>query len=88
MEERERLALRNKVKEEKHSGDTRGIEARYWNEKVFARPNGLRERWDCDFVQGTWTYQKEEIYIPVVGRRRAWVRIYVHAWHSNGVELT
>ena len=42
--ERERLALRNKVKEEKHLRDIRGVEGRYWNEKVSARLNGLREK--------------------------------------------
>ena len=41
VEERIRLALRNKVKEEKNSGDIRGVERRYWNENVSARPNGL-----------------------------------------------
>ena len=44
MEERERLALRNKVKEEKHLRDIREVEGRYWNEKVSARPNGLCEK--------------------------------------------
>ena len=39
IEERERLALRNKVKEEKYSRDTRGVEEIYWNENVSARPN-------------------------------------------------
>ena len=44
IEERERLALRNKVKEEKHLRDIPGVERRYWNENVAARPNGLREK--------------------------------------------
>ena len=46
IEERESLALRNKVNEEKHLKDIRGVEGRYWNEHVFARPNGLREKAD------------------------------------------
>ena len=33
IEEREKLALRNQVKEEKHVRDIRGVEGRYWNEK-------------------------------------------------------
>ena len=32
LREKEMLALRNKVKEEKHSTDTRGVEGRYWNQ--------------------------------------------------------
>ena len=40
---RERLALRNKVKEEEHLKDLRGGKRRNRNENVFARPNGLRE---------------------------------------------
>ena len=43
IEERERPALRNKVKE-KHLRDIRGVDGRYWNENVSARPNGLREK--------------------------------------------
>ena len=40
---RERLALRNKVKEEEHLRDLRGVKRRNRNENVFARPNGLRK---------------------------------------------
>ena len=40
---RERLALRNKVKEEEHLRDLRGVKRRNRNENVFARPNRLRE---------------------------------------------
>ena len=40
---RERLALRNKVKEEEHFRDLRGVKRRHRNEDVFARPNGLRQ---------------------------------------------
>ena len=36
-EERERLALRNEVQEEKHLRDMRGVEGRYWNENASAR---------------------------------------------------
>ena len=43
IEMRERLALRNKVKEEEHLKDLRGGKRRNRNENVFARPNGLRE---------------------------------------------
>ena len=39
----ETLALRNKVKEEQHLRDLRGVKRRNRNENVFARPNGLRE---------------------------------------------
>ena len=42
IEDSERLALRNMVKSEKHSGDKQGVEERYWNENLFARPNGIR----------------------------------------------
>ena len=38
VEERERLALRNMVKEEKHLEINGGVEGRYWNENVSARP--------------------------------------------------
>ena len=41
IEARERLALRNMVNEEKHLRDIRGVEGRYRNENVYARPNGL-----------------------------------------------
>ena len=43
IETRERLALRNKVKEEEHSRNTRWVKRRNRNENVFARPSGLRE---------------------------------------------
>ena len=43
IERRERLTLRKNLKSEKTLGDTRGITRRDRNEKVFARPNGLRE---------------------------------------------
>ena len=32
------------MKEEKHLRDIRGVEGRCWNQKLFARPNGLREK--------------------------------------------
>ena len=38
-------ALRNQVcEEEKHLRDIRGVEGRYWNENLSARPNGLRKK--------------------------------------------
>ena len=43
IEIRERLAVRNKVKEEEHSRDFREVKRRNRNENVFARPNGRRE---------------------------------------------
>ena len=43
IEIRDRLALRNKVKEAEHLRDLRGVKRRNRNENVFARPNGLRE---------------------------------------------
>ena len=43
IEIRERLALRNKVKEEEHLRDLRGVQRRNRNENVFARPNGPSE---------------------------------------------
>ena len=33
-----------------------------------------QKSWNRDFVSGTWTYQKEERNIPVVGRR-TWLQI-------------
>ena len=44
IEERERLALRNSMKAEKYSRNIRGVEGRYWNKIVYARPIGLREK--------------------------------------------
>ena len=55
----ERLALRDKVKSEKHLRYIRGITRRNRNDKVFARPNGLREN-----------AETEKTGIPVAGRRR------------------
>ena len=40
-------------------------------------PHGLvdsRKRQNCDFVWGTWAYQKEGD-LPVVGRKRTWLQI-------------
>ena len=39
----ERLALRNKVKEEEHLRDVRGVKRTGRDENVFVRPNGLHE---------------------------------------------
>ena len=45
IDERERQALRNKVKEDnKYLKMYGGVEGIYWSENVFARPNGLREK--------------------------------------------
>ena len=82
---RERLALREKVKEENHLRDIRGVEGRYWNENVFAPPNGLREeagKLKLRFRAGDLYYQKEERDASVVGRRRPW-STYVPVWHNN-----
>ena len=72
MEVEERLALRDEVKEEKHSRDKRGVERRDRNEHVFARPNGLRESAESviSWAGGTWTCQKGERGIPVAASRR------------------
>ena len=43
IETRDRLAPRNKVKEEEHLRDLLEVKRRHRNENVFARPNGLRE---------------------------------------------
>ena len=43
---RERLALTNKVKEEEHLRDLRGVKTRDRNENVSTRLNGLRENAD------------------------------------------
>ena len=43
IELRERLALRNKAKEEETPGGIQGVDSRSRNENVFARPNGLPE---------------------------------------------
>ena len=40
IEIRERLALRHKVKSDKHIRDVRGVELRYRKENIFARSNG------------------------------------------------
>ena len=48
---RERLALRNNVKEE-HLGDIRWVKRRYRSENVFARPNGPRENVELRFRVG------------------------------------
>ena len=42
IERRERLELRDRVKDDEHLGDTQGVKRRDKNENVFARPNGLR----------------------------------------------
>ena len=63
IEMRERLALRNKVKEEKHS-ETYGEGRSYRNEIVFARPNGLRENADTA-ISGSGpgpARKKKEVY--------------------------
>ena len=63
IEERERLALRTKVKEEKHL-KIKGDEGRYWNENISARPNGLREKTETAIsCKGPGpTRKKKEIY--------------------------
>ena len=50
------------MKEDKHSRDIRGVEGSYWNGNVSARHNGLRGKAETASVEGTWAYQKEEIY--------------------------
>ena len=64
IEERERLALRNKAKAEKHLRDIRGVEGRYWDEKISARPNGLREKAETAIScrRPGPTRKKKEIY--------------------------
>ena len=55
IQERERLALRNKAKKEKQKEavrDIQGVEGRYWNENVSERPNGLREKAETAFRVG------------------------------------
>ena len=63
IEERERLVPRKTVKEEKHF-EIRGVEGRYWNENVSARPNSLREK--AEPAISCWgpgrTRKKKEIY--------------------------
>ena len=79
------LALRNKVKEEKHLRDIRRVEGRYWNENEFARPNGLREKAEnCDFVEETWTYKKKKkryVEQHSGGGGRGYKDVPV--WHNN-----
>ena len=36
-------------------------------------PEATRESVNCDFVWGTWTYQKGDL--PVFGRRNTWLHI-------------
>ena len=63
---KERLALRNMVKEEKHLKIYGGVEGRYWNENnaVTARPNGLREKAETAISRREPgpTRKKKEIY--------------------------
>ena len=63
IEERGRLALRNKVKEEEHL-EINGRLREDWNENVFARPNGLREKAESAIsCRGPGpTRNKKEIY--------------------------
>ena len=72
IETRDRLAPRNKVKEEEHLRDLLEVKRRHRNENVFARPNGLRESAQTAIScrVPTWTCQKEERGIPLVQRRR------------------
>ena len=52
------------MKEEKHLRDIRGVEGRYWNEKLSARPNGLREKAETSILcrEPGPTRKKKEIH--------------------------
>ena len=63
------------MKEEKRLKYIRGVEGRYWNENVSARRNGLRKNAETAIsCRGPGPTRKERD-IPVVGRRRTWLRI-------------
>ena len=86
IEIRERLAPKNRVKEEEHL-DIRGVKGRDRNENEFARPNGLREKTET----GIWcrgsgpARNKKEVYQQSRGGRRC---TDAPLWQSNRVELT
>ena len=43
--------------------DVRGVEGRYWNESVFARPNGLRKKAETAIsCRGPGPTRKKEMY--------------------------
>ena len=57
-------------------GDIRGVEGRYWNENVSARPNGLHEKAETAITcRGPGPTRKKK-EIAVVGRRRTWLQIW------------
>ena len=64
--------------------DARTVEGRYWNENVFARPNGLREKAETAIsCRGPGpTRKKKEIYKPVVERRGTWLQICARVAHQ------
>ena len=69
------LALRNKVKEEKHFLEIHGrLREDIGMKNVSAQdPMDYAKKLKLRF--GDWTYQKDERDIPVVGRRRTWLQI-------------
>ena len=52
IEERKRQALRNMVKQEKHSRDIRGFIGRLWNKSASARPDELLKKAKTDISSG------------------------------------
>ena len=53
----------------------RGVEGRYWNEKVTARPNGLREKVETAVSCRGLGPARKKNKLPVVERRRTWLQI-------------
>ena len=88
IEERERQARRKKVNE-KHFWRYRGVEGRYWNENVSARPNELHEKAETTISCGGPGPTRKKKEIPqVVGRRRMWLQICARVALQEGVGLT
>ena len=82
MERRERLALRNKVKEEERLRDNTGIDR---NENEFARPNGLRENAETTIcVRDLDLPERRDTSTGIPGGGCADVPL----WQSNIIELT
>ena len=68
------------MNEEKHSEiQYTGVEGRYWNENVSARPNGLREKAETA-IPGP-TRKKKEICQQSGGVGRGYK--YVPMWYDN-----
>ena len=83
IEIRQRLALRNKVKDEEDLRDLREVKRRNRNENVFARPNRLRENPETAIsCRGPGPAKKrKEVYLHSRGGGRR--RTDVPLWQSS-----